>query len=327
MRKLIAFTAAALVVAASLTGCSAQTDAKSSANAAFDGIKAACASFETGNGADQIEISSNKVPKASFPIPLNASKIETKVLTAGTGPAFTGNELVDMEFQLYNGGTGALVQSSKFDGTDFASQYLKAGGAPDFCHALSGVKQGSTVAVLFPAKLAHNNQGVADLGVGPQDSIIFVLKLLKVFLPRAIGDSQMATDGFPQVVLGKSGAPGLVLQDWSKPAFDQFKKATLIKGRGEVVKEGQVVTVHYSGWVWSDAKNKFDSSWDNGQPVQFSLAKGQVISGFVKALAGETVGSQVIAVIPPSDGYGSAGQGSIPANSTLIFVVDILGVN
>ncbi|MFM5905041.1 MAG: FKBP-type peptidyl-prolyl cis-trans isomerase [Micrococcales bacterium] len=328
MRKFVALAGALALATISLTSCSADSSNNlDPANAAFDGVKQTCATYETGKSADLINLDSATPPKASFPVPLNSKAIETKVIKEGTGPKFTGDELVDIEFQLYNGGTGDLIQSSKFDGTDFASQFLKSGGSPDFCHALAGVRQGSTVAALFPAKLAHNNQGVSSLGVGAQDSIVFVFKLLKVFLPRANGETQLPQDGFPQVVLAKSGAPGLVMQDWTKPAFDQFKKATLIQGKGDVVKEGQVVTVHYSGWVWSDAKNKFDSSWDKGQPVQFTVAKGQVIDGFVKALVGEKVGSQVIAVIPPAEGYGAAAQGSIPANSTLIFVVDILGAN
>ena len=269
MRKFVALTASIVLATISLTGCASSDKTADAGNSAYDGVKQTCKTYETGKSADLIELKGSPVPKATFPIPLNAKKIETKIITEGTGPKFTGDQLVDIEFQLYNAGTGDLVQSSKFDGTDFASQFLKADGKPDFCHALAGVRQGSTVAALFPAKLVHDNQGVPDLGIGTQDSIIFVFKLLKVFLPRAIGDAQLPQDGFPQVVLAKSGAPGLVMQDWSKPAFDQFKKATLIQGKGAVVKEGQVVTVHYSGWVWSADKTKFDSSWDSG-PVSYT---------------------------------------------------------
>ena len=67
---------------------------------------------------------------------------------------------------------------------------------------------------------------------------------------------------------------------------------------------------------------KVNSSWDRGQPSDFSL--DQVVKGWQQGLAGQTVGSQVLLVIPPDLGYGSQKQQSIPANSTLIFVVDIL---
>jgi hypothetical protein len=102
-----------------------------------------------------------------------------------------------------------------------------------------------------------------------------------------------------------------------------FKLATLIKGDGEALSLGDNIVVHYSGFVWGG--ESFDSSWDRNQPAEFQLAESNLIKGFVKALEGQTVGSQVIAIIPPSEGYGDQGQGSIPPNSTLIFVIDILG--
>jgi peptidylprolyl isomerase len=83
--------------------------------------------------------------------------------------------------------------------------------------------------------------------------------------------------------------------------------------------------VHYSGFLWNEG-TQFDSSWENGQPAEFEVAEGSLISGFVKALVGQKVGSQVVAIIPPSEGYGDQGNDSIPANSTLVFVVDILGI-
>jgi len=86
------------------------------------------------------------------------------------------------------------------------------------------------------------------------------------------------------------------------------------------------VTVHYTGYIWETGE-VFDSSWESGKPAQFQLAEGQLIKGFIKAIEGQTVGSQVITVLPPAEGYGDAAQGSIPANSTLIFVIDILGAN
>jgi peptidylprolyl isomerase len=62
-------------------------------------------------------------------------------------------------------------------------------------------------------------------------------------------------------------------------------------------------------------------------PATFTINEANAVPGFVKALEGITVGSQVIASIPPADGYGATGQGSIPPNATLIFVIDVLGIN
>ncbi len=97
----------------------------------------------------------------------------------------------------------------------------------------------------------------------------------------------------------------------------------LIQGTGAKVASGQTVVVNYSVWLWDGTK--FDSSWDRGAtfPVQ-NIGQAQVIDGWNQGLVGQTVGSQVLLVVPPSLGYGATAQGSIPANSTLVFVVDIL---
>ena len=90
---------------------------------------------------------------------------------------------------------------------------------------------------------------------------------------------------------------------------------------GPKVKETQTLTVHYTGKIWG-ADKQFDSSWERGQPAEFPL--GQVIQGWQKGLAGVPVGSRVVMSIPPSLGYGDQEQQGIPANSTLVFVVDVL---
>ena len=68
----------------------------------------------------------------------------------------------------------------------------------------------------------------------------------------------------------------------------------------------------------------FDSSWTRKSPATFAIGTGNVIPGWDKGLVGKKVGSRVLLVVPPADGYGAQGQGQIPANATLVFVVDIL---
>ena len=138
------------------------------------------------------------------------------------------------------------------------------------------------------------------------------------------GDAQPAQTGMPTVVLAPSGQPGVQIPKSQAPA--ELKIVDLIKGRGETVEIGDKVTLHYSGFLWSTG-NPFDSSWDSGAPVQWELTETGFIKGFVEALNGAVVGSQVLAVIPPGDGYGDQASETIPANSTLVFVIDILGVD
>ncbi len=96
-------------------------------------------------------------------------------------------------------------------------------------------------------------------------------------------------------------------------------------GTGETPKTGQVVTVHYTGTLRDGTK--FDSSVDRGQPLTFTLGVGQVIKGWDEGLSTMKVGGKRKLVIPPSLGYGAQAVGGvIPANSTLCFDVELIGI-
>lgn len=311
----------ATVLALSLSGCS------NSETSPFDAVKQTCDSFETGKTLDQATISAdmNSVPTVELnDDALSSEKIETKVIVNGTGPKFVGNEMVSFEYVGINASTGETFVSTKFDGTDFSTQNLKAGESFDLCHALSGATVGSRIAAIFPAEMAHGGQGIADLNIAATDSLIFVFDIKKIYLPYAVGEAQPAQTGFPNVVLSSDNVPGITVPKSDAPT--EFKLAVLKKGSGEKVKQGDLVTLHYSGFLW-DGGEPFEASWDSGSPVQFELTQGQLIEGFIKAIDGQTVGSQVIAIIPPDLAYGDTASESIPANSTLIFVLDILGTD
>ncbi len=96
-------------------------------------------------------------------------------------------------------------------------------------------------------------------------------------------------------------------------------------GEGALAAKGQSVTVHYTGWL-TDGK-KFDSSKDRDDPFVFSLGARQVIAGWDEGVQGMKVGGVRKLTIPPQLGYGARGAGGvIPANATLVFEVELLGV-
>jgi peptidylprolyl isomerase len=101
----------------------------------------------------------------------------------------------------------------------------------------------------------------------------------------------------------------------------------LIKGTGKTATAGSTVTVNYVGVLYKGGK-EFDSSWKRNQTFTTALSAGNVIAGWVKGLAGMKVGGRRELTIPPSLGYGKAGSPpTIPANATLVFVVDLLSVS
>jgi FKBP-type peptidyl-prolyl cis-trans isomerase len=100
-------------------------------------------------------------------------------------------------------------------------------------------------------------------------------------------------------------------------------------GDGATATSGNKVSVHYTGWLYNNGAKgtKFDSSVDRGQPFQFTLGAHQVIAGWDEGVAGMKVGGKRTLIIPPELGYGARGTGGvIPPNATLMFDVELLGV-
>jgi peptidylprolyl isomerase len=123
-------------------------------------------------------------------------------------------------------------------------------------------------------------------------------------------------------VLDADGRPTVTIPDAAPPV--ELQIALLKKGDGAVVAAGDDVVVHYVGVNWN-TKVIFDESWARGTPATFNT--NGVIAGFTAALVGQAVGSQVIVIIPPDQGYGAAGSPpDIGGTDTLVFVIDILGL-
>ncbi len=105
-----------------------------------------------------------------------------------------------------------------------------------------------------------------------------------------------------------------------------MKVEVLQQGSGEAAKTGDTVSVHYTGTLLDGTK--FDSSVDRGQPFSFTLGQNRVIQGWELGVLGMKVGEKRKLTIPPELGYGSQAVGGvIPANSTLVFDVELLGIN
>ena len=121
----------------------------------------------------------------------------------------------------------------------------------------------------------------------------------------------------------KGDAPMTSAQEITTPSG--LKYVDLQVGSGDTAKPGDLVTVHYTGWLVDGAK--FDSSVDRRQPFSFPLGAGRVIKGWDEGVAGMKVGGKRKLTIPPDLGYGTRGAGGvIPPNATLLFDVELLEV-
>jgi FKBP-type peptidyl-prolyl cis-trans isomerase FkpA len=110
-----------------------------------------------------------------------------------------------------------------------------------------------------------------------------------------------------------------------------FSQSDLRVGTGADAVAGKVVTAHYTGWLYdaskTDQKGLQFSTSQGGEPFSFQVGAGGVIDGMDQGVVGMKVGGLRRIVIPPSLGYGGERNGPIPANSTLIFEVELLDVD
>src|SRR5579871_2916893 len=132
----------------------------------------------------------------------------------------------------------------------------------------------------------------------------------------------------PTIVTPRSGPlskePKVTVPSGAAPTTLRTKD--LVTGTGAIVQAGDSINVNYVGVLYKGGKT-FDSSWSRGAPTAFTLSNGSVIPGWVQGIAGMRVGGRRELIIPPSLAYGSQAQSTIPANSTLIFIVDVLAIN
>ncbi len=111
----------------------------------------------------------------------------------------------------------------------------------------------------------------------------------------------------------------------TKPSGDpppELVTKDVVTGRGTAVKAGDGLEVQYLGALFDG--EQFEASWDAGKPFDFTLGEGKVIQGWDEGIAGMKAGGRRLLVIPAEKAYGAQGQGNIPPDETLIFVVDLL---
>ena len=165
---------------------------------------------------------------------------------------------------------------------------------------LSTMKVGGKRKLIIPPDLGYGSRAAGS--IPPNSTLIFEVELLGI--TKAFIDTDFALPGEEKVL--DSG----------------LRIIEHIKGKGKKANKGQKVRVHYTGMLQTG--QPFDSSHDRGSPIEFVLGTGRVIKGWDLGIATMNVGGKSTFIIPPDLGYGSREVGPIPANSTLLFEVELI---
>jgi len=261
-----------------------------------------------------------EAPVVEFPKPFGLAETTSRLIEEGDGAAVADGTTVTFDYVFINGRDGTELDSS-YAGEP-AQLTFDDSLNPGIHEGLDGVKVGSRV--LIAISPADGLGSAAPEGVEETDTLLVVADIHDVRTPlaRAEGTAVEPAEGLPTVELADDGAPTITVPDAAAPT--DLIVQPLIKGSGPVVEGGQSITVHYTGVIW-DTNEVFDSSWESGSPATFDIGTGAVIPGWDEGLVGQTVGSQILLVIPPAKGYPNGSpDGSIKGTDTLVFVIDIL---
>ncbi|WP_314216450.1 FKBP-type peptidyl-prolyl cis-trans isomerase [Pseudarthrobacter equi] len=320
MRRLLAILLPGLLLLTACGGSTAEPEPTSQSagdTAKFDTLKL------TDNG-------EKKAPGVDFPKPFEVAEPTVKVVTEGTGDTVKANQIANISVLALNGADGSTLEDtfpSEPEPLELNDD-LKTNSAVIY-NAFVGAKVGSSIALAVPGqKSAPAASPSPSAGATPTPSApasptqLLIIKVLSAAdatpaLDKPQGETVTPPAGLPTVT-EKDGKPEINVEGAAAPTA--LVSQDLIKGTGATVKETDTLTVNYVG-VNLVGGTKFDSSFDRGEPASFGL--NQVIKGWTQGLAGKTVGSRVLLVIPKDLAYGDAGQGE--AKGDLVFVVDILG--
>ena len=264
--------------------------------------------------------------------PVQPKGLERTVLLPGKGIAPEKDREVTVALTFFSGKDGSVLQASQPEVVANTEANLNEWAYEAIRCSASGQR------VVLAASANDMFGGPIDqAGVAADDPVIAVLDFIN-FAPgvldtaklptKADGADQPALEGFPTVVLAEDGSPTITIPEGLTPPTE-LQIGLLKKGTGETVSAGDRVYVQYRGIIWRTGE-EFDSSWARGgAPISFITT--EVIGGFSKALEGQTVGSQVISVVPWDQAQGGYGVENLVqmghlGDDTMVFVLDIVGL-
>lgn len=290
--KPVRLLATLLVLAASLAGCSPMT-----VPTPLDGP-----ANQPSQAPVVVSGQAGVAPDLTYTVPLDVTVPGPRTVWPGTGEPLDEGSPVLVNLYAQDGRDGSVLQNTFAD-------------APA-AYEMSAESLGGS---LYEA-LRGNRVGARLLVLDEPDGVPVVL-VVDVLPTRASGTEVPVPEGLPAVTRDSEGAPAVSIPQGAEPPAD-LQVTRVVRGTGDQVEAGQIVTVEFSVWAWSTGE-QVDTTWTPGSPPQSTMIGiGQVVEGWDQGLLEQSVGSQVMLVVPPGLGY--ADTASPLAGETLVYVVDIL---
>jgi FKBP-type peptidyl-prolyl cis-trans isomerase len=243
-------------------------------------------------------------------------------LVEGIGHLYQEGQKVTVQYVGYDYKTGKKFASSWEEGKPFTFTLGKNEVIQGWEEGLVGLEGGDRRELVIPADEA---KGKLPPGIPQGKTVVFVVEATpKYAAARAKKKAEAPPPKSPATAQSKNKTKPKVKVP-SGPPPKKLVIKDLEEGEGPAAKKGDEVVVQYVGALYKSGK-QFDASWDRGEPFTFELGSSGVIPGWEKGVEGMKVGGRRELIIPPSLAYGSQQTGSIPPNSTLVFVIDLIEI-
>jgi peptidylprolyl isomerase len=256
-----------------------------------------------------------------------STDLAVKTVTAGSGPVIAKGDYIQVNYLGQIWDTGKVFDNSYDRHTPFTTQIGAGAVIPGWDKGLVGQKTGSRVEMAIPPSQGYGSAGQPQAGIKGTDTLVFVIDVVDRFTSdsSAKGRTVPQTDASLPKIGTNTDGKDVSIQVPKGKAPAKLVSKYVIEGDGPVVKASNTLLLQYKGVLWDGGK-EFDATYT--KKALANLPLGQLIKGWQQGLVGKKVGSRVMLVVPPALGYGPAGQPpQIPANSTLVFTLDIIAAS
>ena len=256
-------------------------------------------------------------PTVKVKAPFVIDKTRVRVLDKGTGDKALADGYVTVHYYGVLGRTGKMFEesySSKTPATFPLGQVVTG-----FKDGLTGQQAGSRVLIAMPGSDAYDaspTSGPEGYEVG--DTLIFVVDIIAVSVNQPSGNALTPPSGLPTVTGGAADKPTVTIPSGSAPS--SMSATVLIQGSGAKVAKGDAIMARYVGYSWKTGK-----LIDDGFATPTSGKLADLIPGWITGLQGKQVGSRVLLVLPPADGFPKGSNNPpVEAGDTVVYVIDVL---